>query len=260
MARYNQVLLLGAVVSQPKTAVDENGEIDKISVSTAVMRSQRNSVEYSTKQVWDIPLVMSVKRRIIESMRSLTVGSVVFIEGTLCTVNYDAVVRCPVCNTPITEPTTIAFVNPIYVREIVHYKTKEQAMKFIESQQAISNRCTLIGTCRFEPAWHVTSSGLGICNYQMFVKRAIRIREEEDRNKYDFPFIKSYGSCASDDHDYVKAGTTVFVDGFLQTRDYTKEKECPNCGEKIKLRRMVTEVVPHSSEYFGKSLRVIPGD
>ena len=42
----------------------------------------------------------------------------------------------------------------------------------------------------------------------------------------------------------------VFVDGAIQTREYVRKHECPECGMEYEYRETATEIVPYSTEYL----------
>ena len=149
---------------------------------------------------------------------------------------------------------------------IKHYKVLEEKLKISKKEceslapeesnremrrnAEISNRVTIIGKVCTPPTLFITDKGQRIANYQLDVMRKYRIKEDQETNKHDFPFVKSYGVVADNDVLAIQEGGMVFVDGAIQTREYLKNHQCPTCGETYQYKDTATEIVPYSTEYL----------
>ena len=126
----------------------------------------------------------------------------------------------------------------------------EESNREMRRNAEISNRVTIIGKVCTPPTLFITDKGQRIANYQLDVMRKYRIKEDQETNKHDFPFVKSYGVVADNDVLAIQEGGMVFVDGAIQTREYLKNHQCPTCGETYQYKDTATEIVPYSTEYL----------
>ena len=144
----------------------------------------------------------------------------------------------------------MTFVNPIYMKKECESLAPEESNREMRRNAEISNRVTIIGKVCTPPTLFITDKGQRIANYQLDVMRKYRIKEDQETNKHDFPFVKSYGVVADNDVLAIQEDGMVFVDGAIQTREYLKNHQCPTCGETYQYKDTATEIVPYSTEYL----------
>lgn len=256
MARHNEVTLYGAVMDDPKllyNTSDEQSKERKL-VRTmgilSVLRGIRDFGAVDKRIRIDLPIVLSQNEKMMKAMSAWKKGDIILLRGTLATVNYNNLLRCPHCGKTETVPATMTFVNPIYMKIENRELEAAEANREMRKNAEISNRVTIIGKCCTKPEMFITDKGQHITNYQLDVMRKYRIKEDQESNKHDFPFVKSYGFVAENDYYAVQENGLVFVDGAIQTREYLRTHTCPECGEAYQYKDTTTEIVPYSTEYL----------
>lgn len=256
MARHNQVLMYGQVMEGMKVlynSTDENNkdrEIVRIICPISTMRGIREFGAVDKRIRLDYPIILTQNKKMIELMKTWETGDIVLISGTLATNNTKILVRCPNCGHTEQIDYMVSFINPIYAKTEAKKLDLNSGNMELRKNAEISNRITIIGKCCMDPITHPTPKGQIITNYQLDVARKYRIKEDDESNKHDFPFVKSYGAIATNDAKYIKKDAMVFVDGAIQTREYTRKYECPECGFESQYITSATEIIPYATEYL----------
>lgn len=256
MARHNEVTMYGQVIQEPRLLYNDTdvSNLQRKLVRTmcplAVLRGIRDFGAVDKRIRLDIPIVLSQNKKIMAQMKDWEKGDIIFIRGTLATANVMKTVTCPECQQIEPLPSMLSFINPIFIK--CEYKTlePEEGNRLMRQNAEISNRITIIGKACIEPVVFRTDKGQIITNYQMDVARKYRIKEDDDANRHDFPFIKSYGFVADNDRRAISKDSIVFVDGAIQTRDYIRTHNCTACGAEYNYKETATEIVPYSTEYL----------
>ena len=62
--------------------------------------------------------------------------------------------------------------------------------------------------------------------------------------------MKSYGDIAVNDAMFLQTGSSILIDGYIQTRKFTKKCTCDSCGEVYETNDQAMEIVPYASEYL----------
>lgn len=256
MARHNEVTLYGQVIQPPRLLYNTNDpgvpgrKLVRTIGSLAVLRGIRDFGAVDKRIRLDIPIVLSQNEKIMKLMKQWEQGDIVQIRGTLATVNVMKTLKCPECGQVEQIPGTLCFINPIFMQ--TEYKTlsPEEGNREMRRCSEISNRITVIGKVCTEPEMFITDKGQKITNYQLDIARKYRIKEDDDTNRHDFPFVKSYGFVADNDKRAIRKDGMVFVDGMIQTREYIRKHICPSCEHEFDYRETATEIIPYSTEYL----------
>lgn len=256
MARHNEVTMYGQVVKLPRLYYNTSDidnparELIRIMGTLTIMRGIRDFGAVDKRLRLDLPIIMSGNKKMMKSMKYWELGDMIFLKGSLTTVNVKKSLACPHCNYVEQVDGTVAFVNPIFIKTEMKGLDVEQGNKDMKINSEISNRITVIGTACTEPVLFKTQTGQMITNYQLDVPRKYRIKEDDEANRHDFPFVKSYGFVADNDYRAISKGAMVFVDGAIQTREYIKPLTCNECGQEYRYKDTATEIVPYSTEYL----------
>lgn len=256
MARHNEVTLYGTVMESPKLLYntsdvhDPNRKLVRTIGILSVLRGIRDFGAVDKRIRIDLPIILSQNEKMMKAISAWKTGDVILMRGTLATVNYTLTLKCPHCGAPEAIPATMTFVNPIYMKKECESLAPEESNREMRRNAEISNRVTIIGKVCTSPTLFITDKGQRIANYQLDVMRKYRIKEDQETNKHDFPFVKSYGVVADNDVLAIQEGGMVFVDGAIQTREYLKNHQCPTCGETYQYKDTATEIVPYSTEYL----------
>lgn len=256
MARHNEVTLYGRVIQDPKLFYNSTDETNpsrtllRVIGAISVVRGIRDFGAVDKRIRIDVPIVLSQNKKIMKLMKTWEVGDMILIRGTLATVNVTKSICCPNCQQMEPIKTTLAFINPIFMKTECKGLSPEEGNQDMRQNAEISNRITVIGKACTAPELFITDKGQKITNYQLDIMRKYRIKEDDEENKHDFPFVKSYGYVADNDYRAIQEGGMVFVDGAIQTREYTRAHTCPFCQTEYIYRDSATEIVPYSTEYL----------
>lgn len=252
MARHNEVTLYGQIIQAPRimrAGNQEDGPLIRVMCPIAVIRGIRSFGTISSRPRLDLPILLSQNENIMNAMAEWEVGDMILVRGMVTTADLTKKIKCPYCGHIEMLPSQINYVNPVYVKKEYSKLSSEEGNLEMRENAEISNRALLLGqVCNDLQSFR--NNGVMIVNYQLEVQRKFRIREDDEDNHYDFPFIKSYGYIAENDMIAIKRGATVFVDGALQTREYDRTHECAACHESYNYRETILEVVPYSTEYL----------
>lgn len=256
MARHNEVTMYGQVMEAPRlryNTTDQDAPGRKLLQAMgyiAVLRGIRDFGAIDKRVRTDIPIILSQNEKIMKKMAQWKVGDIIELRGTLATVNIKKNLKCPACGGIDQIDSMLSFINPIFMKTEFEGLSAADGSRVIRHNSEISNRITVIGTACIDPEVFYTDKGQIIVNYQLDVPRKYRIKEDDETNRHDFPFVKSYGFVADNDRRAISKGAMVFVDGAIQTRDYTREHICEHCGQAYQFINTATEIVPYSTEYL----------
>jgi len=256
MARHNEVTLYGQVTQPPRLLYDSSDETNesrklvRTMGTLAVLRGIRDFGAVDKRIRLDIPVILSQNDKIMKMMKQWEVGDMILIKGTLATVNVQKTLTCSECYNVERMQGMLSFVNPIYIKAEERGLNAEEGNSDMRRNAEISNRITVIGKACIDPEVFVTDKGQIITNYQLDVPRKYRIKEDDESNRHDFPFVKSYGFVADNDSRAIRKSSMVFIDGAIQTREYLRKRICPFCGAEHEYRETATEIIPYSTEYL----------
>lgn len=98
------------------------------------------------------------------------------------------------------------------------------------------NKVTLLGNLGRDPEVRFTENNLAVCTVSLATSMKYRKRDtSEEVEKTEWHRLVFFGRLAEIASEYLKKGSSIFVEGRLQTRDWEDKKT----GEK----RYMTEVV-----------------
>ncbi len=251
MARQNYVTLHGQVMSDPVIYTDEGVPVRALFYLTIMERPNYNPDGSKSSQRYDCPIVISLNRDIIEKIAKLKKYDMVDVTGVLCTIRTNKKNFCKACGKENQFEGQGVYVNPIYVckRESDNMDTRK-GRELLRERAEISNTVYLIGNLCNDPEYYEESGRIANCSYSLAVNRKIRIAEDPDSMTTDFPWIKTFGSMAVEDHKRLQKGSCVYIHGMLRTRRPERTFTCQHCGETYVELDNVVDIVPYSVEYL----------
>ena len=106
------------------------------------------------------------------------------------------------------------------------------------------NKAMLFGNLTRDPELRALPSGMNVCNFSIATNRVYRDREGKKQEQTDFHNIVVFGRQADTVAQYLKKGSSVFVEGRMQTRSWDDKTS----GEK----KYRTEVVADRVQFGPK--------
>lgn len=116
---------------------------------------------------------------------------------------------------------------------------------------ASANRVILLGNLTKDPELRYTNSGVAVTDLRLAVNRVQYQKDGQRKESTDFIPIVVFAKSAEAAATYLRKGSPVFVEGRLQTREWTA-----NDGQK----RSVLEVVADRVEFLGRPAAAAPTD
>ena len=107
------------------------------------------------------------------------------------------------------------------------------------------NRVLLIGNLTRAPELRYTPSGTAVADLRMAVNRNYTTQSGEKREETFFVNVVVWGKQAESSGEYLDKGSSIFVEGRLQTRDWEGKD-----GQK----RSVTEVVAERVQFLSRTM------
>lgn len=253
MARHNDISLYCVAVSKP--VIKDMGEKQRATLSVKIVKGARDSYDGEVHLKVTYPVVATSNKRIIEVLEKVNENDILLIKGNVITTQTTKKPKCEHCGFENRFDGILTYINPINVLIISTNNTKESALENIVKNREFSNEVCIIGHLCSTPERIPVVKDIIETQYKIGIPRKFHIREEVEDVKSDFPYIKSYGKNAEDDMKYAKVGTTVLIDGYLQSRRFPRTCTCEQCGQDFVWHDSVLEIVPYQSEYL-KNLRI----
>lgn len=85
------------------------------------------------------------------------------------------------------------------------------------------NKVMLFGNLTRDPELRALPSGMNVVNFSIATNRTFKDRDGKKQEQTDFHNVVVFGRQADTVHQYLKKGSSVFVEGRLQTRSWEKE-------------------------------------
>lgn len=256
MAKENFVYLHGQVYDRPKIYVDGSGVAKKASFAVKVLRRPSAKGEGSVttgKLSLDVPTIMTMDETLIRTCAELHKGDMVDIRGVYTTREVKKKSICA-CGHENISAGNFVFITPIYICQREQELNDEQGMELLRKRSEISNLVLLIGTlCREPEMREFENNGKksNVCQYQLAANRRYHIRDGmHDQERTDYPWIKTAGKQANEDMERLHMGSTVFINGAIQTREIERKVTCDACGDQYPIKEMACEIFPYSVEYL----------
>ena len=112
------------------------------------------------------------------------------------------------------------------------------------------NKVILIGNLTQDPTSNFTQSGGAVVNFTLAISRSWRDRNtNERRDQTEYVRVVCFGALAENANQYLRQGSSCFVEGRLQTRSYEQDGQ----------RRYISEVVANELTFLSSSQRGTAG-
>jgi len=113
------------------------------------------------------------------------------------------------------------------------------------------NKAILFGNLTRDPELRALPSGMNVCNFSIATNRIYKDRDGRKQEQTDFHNIVVFGRQADTVSQYLKKGSSVYVEGRMQTRSWDDK----NSGEKKYRTEIVAETVQFGPRGSGASGR-----
>lgn len=257
MAKENFVFLHGQVYDTPKVYVDGDGVAKKASFAVKVLRrptSRGEGTVMTGKLSVDIPIIMTMDTALIQLCATLHKGDMVDIRGVYTTREVKKKSTCPNGHESAWAGNFV-FITPLYICPHERELSDEDGLELLRKRSEVSNLVMLMGTLCRDPELREFDSGSSrkatVCQYQLAANRRYHIKDGiHDHERTDYPWIKTAGKQAIEDAERLRTGSTVYINGAIQTREIERKIVCPECGEEYTIKESVCEIFPYSVEYL----------
>ena len=91
------------------------------------------------------------------------------------------------------------------------------------------NKAILFGNLTRDPELRSLPSGMNVCNFSIATNRVYRDREGKKQEQTDFHNVVVFGRQADTVAQYLKKGSSVFVEGRIQTRRSEERRVGKEC-------------------------------
>lgn len=85
------------------------------------------------------------------------------------------------------------------------------------------NKALLYGNLTRDPELRALPSGMNVVNFSIATNRTFKDRDGKKQEQTDFHNVVVFGRQADTVNQYLKKGSSVFVEGRMQTRSWEKE-------------------------------------
>jgi len=85
------------------------------------------------------------------------------------------------------------------------------------------NKAFLFGNLTRDPELRALPSGMNVCNFSIATNRTYKDRDGKKQEQADFHNVVVFGRQADTVAQYLKKGSSVFVEGRMQTRSWEQE-------------------------------------
>ncbi len=116
------------------------------------------------------------------------------------------------------------------------------------------NKAMLFGNITRDPELRSLPSGMNVCNFSIATNRVYRDREGKKQEQTDFHNVVVFGRQADTVAQYLKKGSSVYVEGRMQTRSWDDKTS----GEKKYRTEVVADRVQFGPRPGGGGKRAEP--
>lgn len=99
------------------------------------------------------------------------------------------------------------------------------------------NKALLFGNLTRDPELRALPSGQNVCSFSLATNRTYKDRDGQKQEQTDFHNVVVFGRNADSVSQYMKKGSSIFVEGRLQTRSWEKD------GKKNYRTEVIAEMV-----------------
>lgn len=231
MARENHVRLRGVLPADPIIRESNDGK-DAYAVFNVFVSRPNRVVGDKQGGIKKVNILVSSRNPgIVRVAKTLKKFDAVDINGVLTTKLIKKSSFCTYCGHKNMTMGTMVYVTPNYIEYISKVEDIKDALRYISDRAEISNTLRVIGEVMTEPKilHKTTGTPVDFTQYKLKLRRKMKIKEDDPKIGSDFPWVKSYGENAILDRFRLNKGSTVYIDGCVQTR-YIKRHII--CGQK----------------------------
>jgi single-strand DNA-binding protein len=87
------------------------------------------------------------------------------------------------------------------------------------------NKAMLFGNLTRDPELRALPSGMNVCSFSVATNRVYKDRDGKKQEQTDFHNVVVFGRQADTVNQYLRKGSSVFVEGRMQTRSWEKDGE-----------------------------------
>lgn len=248
MARENSVQLHGQVRKNPQIQIS-NGNLVRAMLSIKVIRRTQKDQNFDTKLYFDCPVLFTKNEDMIKCINTLKVNDMIDVKGVVSTRDVNKTSTCPVCGGKNQTIGTLMYITPLYIKKCDSVKDDTEGIQTLKSRSEISNIVKLIGNLCKEPEYYEDGKNM-YASFPLAVNRRYHIKEDPDEKRTDYPWIKTYGMKACEDSKKLHLGSSVFIDGALQSRQIIRSTVCEHCENLYNWDDTVGEIVPYYIGYL----------
>lgn len=199
----------------------------------------------------DFPLILTRNIDLINLCVNFRKGDMIDLKGVITTRNVRRIFTCPNEHKVETIGTHV-YVTPIFLERREEKLNEENGFALLRARSEISNTCTIIGSLCQDPVFYEHAEDEDSCmtQYQIASARRYHIQDGHEDEKTDFPWVKTIKKQARDDMEHLHKGSSVFINGAIQSREITKKITCPICGTTFEKKDLAYEIFPYSVEYL----------
>lgn len=252
MARHNEVFLYGKILKDPLIYYDEKEDIYQRGMfSLMTIQGQRDIGTYIDHLQYQTPTIMSRDHEIVKEIAKWKQGDMVEIKGTITTQEIMKKSKCSSCGQSNLIPkANVVYITPIYIGLRERNQNEKEALELLKKRCEISNQAIVIGNLCRDPSFYRDQRGRCVTQYQLAINRKYYIADDP-MVKTDYPWVRSRGEIAIRDSKTLITGSSVMIDGFLQTRVVERKTQCEHCGAEYTWKDTIAmEIVPYSVEYL----------
>lgn len=218
MIRYNNFHGYGMVIDEKPRILSKDGEIISVTFHLAVLRADRKVEDGRAVNQPDFIMIICRDRECCEKAKELTMYDMVEVQGFVRTSQrIKKTYFCPACGGATVREGSITYVLGIFCARRGHVEDKEQGLNDLIDNRAVSNAVFAHARLVCDPKMGRTKSGILVTQYQVAIGRAY-YDPSDNQDKSDYVVVRSYGKAAQSDNMYLKKGSEIFIDGYVQAR------------------------------------------
>lgn len=233
MARENVATFIGTVETTD-VIFDKENQTCRLSLTISVIRPNGRE-DHPRITVYGL-----TNQAASETCLKLKFGSTVMARGMVTTVMKKKEVICPKCGArsiaDYLDTEIAAFDVPVVLEG-------EQDMQMFRE---LSNSVQVMG----KVCSSVNRSANDVTMYQLRIERKYPIEQQPE--KFDVPWVKSFGAIAANDFEHLGKNSLVYINGSFQTREIMMAAPCKTkgCDGVLGFKYIGGEVISRNVEYL----------
>ena len=250
MARHNISTYYGRVSDTPRIVKSPSGEFKQGMCYITTLRNDRDINADANLVRYDQPLILTGIPQLAQQMSELKKNDIVCIKGSFTTKNITKKTICKHCGATNTQNGVLDLISPIFIDVCYSDISEEESVEILKGYKEVSNQVLLIGNITKDITLYHPEENYASAQYQLAVGRKYFLKDDSVEVKADYPFIKTFGEQALKDNMYLKTGSSVLVDGYVQTNNYVKKTICSECNQEYNWNDQSMCVVAYAIEYL----------